>query len=595
MEPLHTPSRGVARSGRYATGAMRLAVSDWIEALGHSEVFVCITDSAGRRTHTSDTLASWLADDPDLLQHDGHFVRDGRTWVTTTERRPSGEAVHVVKSASPAAPFSSEQSRILQPLIESSPVAILTLDLQMRVTMWNPACERIFGWSQEEVLGKPYPLVPADEWERFEGFFQTVISGQGFNGVEAERQTSDGSRVYIAISTAPVRDDQGDVIGAMAILEDITQRKILEEQYRQATKLEAIGRLAGGVAHDFNNLLTVILGYSDGLAEVDSASELQEAGDAIHLAAERAAALTQQLLAFSRRQVLHVQIVDLNEVVRTTNKMISRLIGSDIKITVALEGQPVWVRVDPVQMEQVLMNLATNARDAMPSGGELRLATSRVEHSGQTWAQLSVSDTGEGIDAETAAHIFDPFFTTKATGKGTGLGLASVYGVAHQSGGDVTVESEPGAGATFRVQLPISEAPQVDAAAADVQERREQVASILLAEDNGDVRRILGRMLRTSGHTVRAADNGKEALAIARRHISDIDVLITDVVMPGMTGGELAQQMKLLKPELKILFVSGYADDEAFKRGAVDGAPLLHKPFTLHGVRAAVAQLLDTD
>ncbi|MEC8252484.1 MAG: ATP-binding protein [Planctomycetota bacterium] len=570
-------------------------MSDWIEALGHSEVFVCITDSAGRRTHTAGPLAGWLADDPDLLKRDGPFVHGGRAWVKTTQNRSTGEAVHVVKPATTAALTSSEQARILQPLVESSPVAILTLDLQMRVTMWNPACERIFGWSQEEVLGKPYPLVPADEWERFEGFFQTVISGQGFNGVEAERQTSDGSRVYIAISTAPVRDDQGDVIGAMAILEDITQRKILEEQNRQATKLEAIGRLAGGIAHDFNNLLTVILGYSDGLAEVDSASELQEAADAIHLAAERAAALTQQLLAFSRRQVLHVQIVDLNEVVQTTNNMVSRLIGTDITVTVALAEQPIWVHVDPIQMEQVLINLATNARDAMPSGGELRITTSRVEHSGQTWAQLSVSDTGEGIDAETAAHIFDPFFTTKETGKGTGLGLASVYGVAHQSGGDVTVESEPGEGATFRVQLPMSEAPQVEAAVEDEREQLEQDASILLAEDNGDVRRILGRMLSAAGHTVRAAENGTEALAIARRHISEIDVLITDVVMPGMTGGELAQKMKLMKPELKVLFVSGYADDEAVKRGAIDGAPLLHKPFTLEGVRAAVAQLLDTD
>lgn len=595
MEPLSAPSHGVAYGSRYANGAMELGVSDWIEALGHSEVFVCITDSAGRRTHTAGPLAGWLADDPDLLKRDGPFVHGGRAWVKTTQNRSTGEAVHVVKPATTAALTSSEQARILQPLVESSPVAILTLDLQMRVTMWNPACERIFGWSQEEVLGKPYPLVPADEWERFEGFFQTVISGQGFNGVEAERQTSDGSRVYIAISTAPVRDDQGDVIGAMAILEDITQRKILEEQNRQATKLEAIGRLAGGIAHDFNNLLTVILGYSDGLAEVDSASELQEAADAIHLAAERAAALTQQLLAFSRRQVLHVQIVDLNEVVQTTNNMVSRLIGTDITVTVALAEQPIWVHVDPIQMEQVLINLATNARDAMPSGGELRITTSRVEHSGQTWAQLSVSDTGEGIDAETAAHIFDPFFTTKETGKGTGLGLASVYGVAHQSGGDVTVESEPGEGATFRVQLPMSEAPQVEAAVEDEREQLEQDASILLAEDNGDVRRILGRMLSAAGHTVRAAENGTEALAIARRHISEIDVLITDVVMPGMTGGELAQKMKLMKPELKVLFVSGYADDEAVKRGAIDGAPLLHKPFTLEGVRAAVAQLLDTD
>ena len=567
----------------------------WIGALEQSDVFVCVTDACGHYTCTSAWLRAWLDADPDLFTRSGPQTRDGRAWRVSRTDQPDGSKIYVVQPSGQPSTIRSDQGRILRPLVDASPVAILTLDLQMRVTMWNPACERIFGWTAEEVIGKHYPLVPEDEWERFEGFFQTVIAGQGFNGVEAERHRSDGRRVHIAISTAPIREASGEVIGAMAMLEDITERKQLEAQYRQATKLEAVGRLAGGIAHDFNNLLTVILGYSDALADSASPDDAREAADAIHHAALRASKLTQQLLAFSRRQVLQVRIVDLSAVVKDTLEMVRRLISSDIEIRTSLTEQPTLVDADVVQLEQVLLNLATNARDAMPEGGRLTIETSRIQRDGRAWAELAISDTGVGIDPETAAHIFDPFFTTKEVGKGTGLGLASVYGIARQSGGDVTAESEPGGGSTFRVHLPISKAASAAEEDASPPTPRDRKASILVAEDNSDVRRILVRMLRAAGHTVMATEDGQAALDQARDRSLDFDLLVTDVVMPGMTGGELAEHIRELRPEIKILFVSGYANDEVVRRGASEGAPLLQKPFTLGSVTDAVSKLLETE
>jgi len=572
---------------------MELSPNDLAQALGLHDLYVCVTDATGKRTLTSGPLAKWLDADPQLLERRTTFERDGQRWDVKTSEATPGVTVHLVSPAKQSALTSAQQSAILTPLVKASPVAILTLDLNMRVTMWNPACERIFGWTAEEVIGKHYPLVPEDEWERFEGFFQKVVDGQGFNGVEAERNRSDGKRVHIAISTAPVRGETGEVIGAMAILEDITERKLLEAQFQQAMKLEAVGRLAGGIAHDFNNLLTVILGFSDGLGEVDSPSEIREAAEAIHHAAQRATKLTQQLLAFSRRQVLRVEVVDLNKIVKATLEIIRRLIGSDIKVNTSTAPQPTLVRADPVQIEQVLLNLATNARDAMPLGGHLTIETAQVTRDGANWAELAVSDDGVGIDPETAAHIFDPFYTTKATGKGTGLGLASVYGIAHQSGGDVTVESEPGNGATFRVRLPLTDAsPKEEEEQVGAVNQRSKL-SILLAEDHENVRQILVRMLKASGHKVIAAESGEQALEKAQEVLSELDLLITDVVMPGMSGGELARHMKVLCPAIKIIYVSGYADDEIVRRGVAEGASLLKKPFTSSGIRDAIDRLFD--
>ncbi len=573
---------------------MEASPHQFARTLGSHDVHVCVIDVSGVRTLTSGALAGWLDADPQLLERQEPFEREGRLWGVARSELVPGETLHVVSPVRMNASLHAEQSDILTPLVQASPVAILTLDLQMRVTMWNPACERIFGWTAEDVIGKPYPLVPDEEWRRFEGFFQKVMDGQGFNGVEAERKRSDGKRVHIAISTAPIRCEKGDVIGAMAILEDITERKQLEAQYRQAMKLEAVGRLAGGIAHDFNNLLTVILGFSDGLGEIESKDEVREASDAIYQAAQRATKLTQQLLAFSRRQVLRVEVVDLNEIVRATLEIIERLIGADIHVQPSFAAQPTLVRVDPVQIEQVLLNLATNARDAMPLGGTITIDIAQVVKDGVMWAELAVSDTGVGIDSKTAAHIFDPFYTTKEQGKGTGLGLASVHGIAHQSGGDVTVESEPGHGATFRVRLPISDALQTDG-----KEQQEGTASqptklaILLVEDHGEVRQILVRMLTSLGHKLIAAESGEQALERAQDPKVEIDLLITDVVMSGISGGELARRMQINRPFLKTIFVSGYADDEIVRRGAAEGAPLLKKPFTVHGVRDAINRTLD--
>jgi two-component system cell cycle sensor histidine kinase/response regulator CckA len=493
------------------------------------------------------------------------------------------------------ADLESSQQAILEALVTASPLAILTLDLHMRVTMWNPASERMFGWKAEEVLGKPYPLVPPDEWTRFEGFYATVISGQGFTGVEAVRSRKDGSTLHTAISTAPIRGPGGDVVGAMALLEDISERKILEEKSRQATKLEALGRLAGGVAHDFNNLLTVILAFSDSLLDTSDPVAVHRSAAAIRHAAERASDLTRQLLTFSRQQVLRTEVIDLNHTILDAHDMLRRLIGANILITLDLLSVPVWVRVDPSQVEQVLMNLAANARDAMPGGGTLAITTARVLRGGEPWVQVTVSDDGVGMDAQSAARVFDPFFTTKPVDKGTGLGLASVYGTIRQSGGEVDVETAPGRGTTFRITLPAAEPPDVAIPETGARDLRTPVRrSILIAEDDADVREVLAKLLESCGHVVISAEDGLDALAYCRDLELPIDLLITDVVMPNMGGGELARKLHAIRPGTPVLYVSGYADDEIVRSGVEAGGHFLQKPFSLRMLREAVDRALDS-
>ncbi|TNE85134.1 MAG: PAS domain-containing hybrid sensor histidine kinase/response regulator [Deltaproteobacteria bacterium] len=493
----------------------------------------------------------------------------------------------------PGTPLTSQEA-ILTALINAAPVAILTLDLEMNVTMWNPAAERIFGWSADEVLGRPYPLVPAEEWERFEGFFRTVVSGQGFTGVESVRTRKNGDLVHIAISTAPLHDVNGVVSGAMAILEDISERKQLEARYQQAAKLEAIGRLAGGVAHDFNNLLTVILAYSDTLSIEQDPALVARGAQAIRHAAERAADLTRQLLAFSRRQVLKAEVLDLNEVVRASTDMLQRLIGADIDIHTSLAMRPMWVKADPTQIEQLLMNLSANARDAMPGGGQLHLGIHAVYRAGERWVQLSVTDTGTGMDPETAARVFEPFFTTKGKGKGTGLGMASVYGIVRQSGGEVDVETQEGVGTTFRILLPPAEPPSAVAPEPAMAESVGDRRTVLIAEDSRSVRAVLKAMLEACNHTVIAAEDGVHAIELAQAHTGPIDLVITDVVMPRMGGGELAQHFSAAYPDTHVLYVSGYADDEVVRRGVERGGHFLQKPYTLKKVKEALQRIFDS-
>jgi nitrogen-specific signal transduction histidine kinase/ActR/RegA family two-component response regulator len=379
------------------------------------------------------------------------------------------------------------------------------------------------------------------------------------------------------------------------------------EQLRQSQKMDAVGQLAGGVAHDFNNLITVITGYSDlllrGTLPTDplfrKLSEIKKAGD-------RAASLTRQLLAFSRKQMFQERVVDLNSIVADMDKMLQRLIGEDIDLVSLLEPSLCWIKGDPGQIEQVLLNLAVNARDAMPRGGKLTIETrhaildeayvkSHLAAKPGRWLMLAVSDTGVGMDAETQKRIFEPFFTTKEVGKGTGLGLATVYGIVKQSGGNIWVYSEPGKGTTVKIYLPIAE----DFANMEAKIKQSEIAqgqgTILLVEDDELVRDLAADILEPSGYRVLPAANGIEALRICAEHVGEIELMITDVVMPQMGGRELAGRVALMRPDTLVLYISGYTDDAVVRHGVLDEEmSFLQKPFTPDTLARKVGDLLDT-
>ncbi len=391
------------------------------------------------------------------------------------------------------------------------------------------------------------------------------------------------------------------------IAQDITDRKKLEEQLRQAQKMEAIGNLAGGIAHDFNNLMTVVTGYSQFvLNKVADESPLRADIEEIKKAGQRAASLTRQLLAFSRRQVLSPELVSLGDVVSNIKEMLKRLIGETIELVVTSGTDLRRVKADPGQIEQIIMNLALNARDAMPDGGKLLIETDNIDldatYCGQ-WSDvrpgphvvLAVSDTGTGMDAETQQHIFEPFFTTKELGRGTGLGLSMVYGIVQQSGGSVRVYSEPGCGATFRILLP--EAKE-DAALHKPQKSPDRTQpgfeTVLIAEDEDMVRTLTRRILESHGYRVLEARNGKEALEIAERHVGPLHLLLTDVVMPKMSGKELAQHLQKSRPETKVLYMSGYSENLVSHQGILDaGVALIEKPFAEESLLQRVRAILD--
>ena len=383
-----------------------------------------------------------------------------------------------------------------------------------------------------------------------------------------------------------------------------------EERFRQAQKMEAVGRLAGGVAHDFNNLLMVMRGYGELLLNrLDANDPLRRNAEEIQKAAERATALTQQLLAFSRKQVLQPKVLDLNAVVTEVEKLLRRLIGEDIELAAVLDLALGRVKADPGQMEQIILNLAVNARDAMPRGGRLTLKTANVtldqayayarQHVGAApgpYVLLAVSDTGIGMDAETRSHIFEPFFTTKGAGKGTGLGLSTVYGIVKQSGGTLWVESAPGRGTTFEIYLPLVEEvaaggelhPALPAPTPGGTE------TILVVEDEMSVRKLAAEFLGSNGYTVLEAQDGGEALQVCEEHRAPIHLLLTDVVMPGMSGWELAERLAGARPEMKVTYMSGYTDDAIVQHGVLEeGTAFLQKPFSLDALARTVREVLE--
>ncbi len=385
------------------------------------------------------------------------------------------------------------------------------------------------------------------------------------------------------------------------------EHRRLEKQFLQSQKMEAVGQLAGGIAHDFNNLLTIIAGYSQLILDrLPPGDGVREKVEEIKNAGDRAAALTHQLLAFSRRQVLQPQVVDLNQVVANLDKMLQRLIGEDIDLVSLCPPGVGRVKVDPGQIEQVILNLAVNARDAMPQGGKLTIETANIELDESyasthmavkpgPYVMLAVSDTGHGMDPETQSHIFEPFFTTKEQGKGTGLGLSTVYGIVKQSGGNIWVYSEPGKGATFKIYLPrVEEAPQPKTEVERPAARLLGTETILLVEDEAAVRLLVRGTLEQSGYSVLDAGSGAEALVMANERTQPIHLLVTDVVMPGMSGREVAEHVTLAHPETKVLFMSGYTDDAVVRHGALESsAAFVQKPFTPDSLLRKVREVLD--
>jgi PAS domain S-box-containing protein len=494
-------------------------------------------------------------------------------------------------------------SRILHALIEASPLAVVVSDASGMVHVWNPAAVRMFGWTEVELIGHANPLLSSEGNPELRATCNLVLHGERFSNTEISVRTRAGSEICLAFSGAPLLDEQGKIASMMAIMTDITDAKTAEEalrrseeHLRQSMKMEAVGKLAGGVAHDFNNLLSVITGYSELLlTRIDSRNPARREIEEIHKAGERAAALTQQLLAFSRRQVLKPKRLRMGEVVENFGKMLRRLIGEDIDFATESQENLWTVRGDPSQIEQLLMNLCINARDAMPKGGKLVVSAENVTlettfrereltiPSGR-YAVLRVADNGSGMDEEILSRIFEPFFTTKEQGKGTGLGLATVYGIVKQSDGFIRVVSAPGEGTTFSVYLPAveGEEPETEevrtgAECGDPAGKR----TILLVEDEEMVRRLAMEIFQGAGHTVLAAPNGADALAIFDRHEGCIDLLVTDLVMPGMNGIELARRVCDSKPGIPVLFMSGYSEDARERLGDLgDGRDFLQKPIT---------------
>jgi PAS domain S-box-containing protein len=503
-----------------------------------------------------------------------------------------------------------EREAVTRSILETAVDAIITTNEQGLVLSFNPAAERMFGYTAGEVIGRNVSmLMPSPQREEHDQYMAEYLRTGAKRvigiGREVKGRHKDGSifPVELALSEAELPGRRTFT----GVLRDITERQRMEEQLRQAVKMEAVGRLAGGVAHDFNNTLTVITGYSRMLLErLDLPEEFQGEIEEIAQAADRAAELTSQLLIFSRRHAVHAQVVDLNRLVAGLEKMLRRLLGEDIELITTLRRGSGKIKVDPGHLEQVIVNLAVNARDAMPDGGCLTIETEEVEL-GENYVRrhvssvpgrfimLAISDNGRGMDAATRNRIFEPFFTTKERGKGTGLGLSTVYGIIKQSGGDIWVYSEPGKGTTFKIYLPVAVEPEGSSVQeAPVEGPPRGRETILLVEDEPSVRRLVHAILSQQGYRVLEAADPGSALRMCEENEGQIDMLLTDVVMPQMNGRELARQVAGIRPGLKILFVSGYTDTVIAQHGvsALDGA-FLQKPFTPESLARKVREVLD--
>jgi PAS domain S-box-containing protein len=495
-------------------------------------------------------------------------------------------------------------------LLNAVQQAVVATDPAGIVLFWNKFAETLYGWREDEAIGRTIQELTPAPFMREHGreIVERAAAGESWTG-EFQVQGKSGKSFPALLTSSPVRDERGRVLGLVGVSIDLTERRNLEEQFRQSQKMDAVGRLAGGIAHDFNNLLTVIRLNTEMILDgFDPTDPRSEDVRQIRNAAERASSLTKQLLAFSRKQILQPRVLDLNSVVTNLTPMLRRLIGEDISINSAC-GARGYVVADPGQLEQVLVNLVVNARDAMPQGGKISIETRNIdlddhyssEHSPVVpgrYVMLAVGDTGIGMSRDTKEHAFDPFFTTKEAGKGTGLGLATVYGIVKQSGGYVWIYSEPGLGTTLKLYFPEVSAAAAFSSSQDTTLIAQGVArgseTILLVEDEDAVRGLTSRILQRQGYRVLAAQHGREAMDIATKEEGVIHLVLTDIVMPGMNGRGLVERLAGIRPAIKSLYMSGYTDDDIIRRGFVEPSKsFLQKPFTSDGLLQTVRKVLD--
>jgi PAS domain S-box-containing protein len=551
------------------------------------------------------------------LEHEYRFRKADGSYVWFRDslrlvRAPDGGASHVVgvREDRSRSRRDAEVRALLGMAVEQAAETIMITDTEGTIEYVNPAFEKISGYDAEEVIGKTPRIQKSGhhEEEFYKEMWDTLRRGESWSGSIVNRRRNGNLFQEMAV-ISPVRGTSGKIEHYVAVKRDVTTEVELEEQLRQSQKMEAIGKLAGGIAHDFNNLLVAVTGYSDILLgrlgqDDPGRKEIEE----IRNAGDRAAALTRQLLAFGRRQLLNLKVVDLNETIWEMENMLRRVIGEDISI-MTFPGNNLWpVRVDPGQVEQVIMNLVVNSRDAMPGGGKLTIETSNVRideeyarrRSGVKpgeYVMLAVSDTGRGMSPEVQGRIFEPFFTTKDAGKGTGLGLSTVYGIVKQTGGNVWVYSEEGMGSAFKVYLPAVPDSEKIAGKSEKREKRSArgTETLLLAEDEEVVRNIIRAVLGSNGYQVIEARDGREALEIADRHQGPIDLLLTDVIMPEINGKDLATCLVEKHPEAKVLYMSGYTENAIVHHGVLDaGTAFLQKPFRADALAQKVREVLDT-
>jgi len=503
-----------------------------------------------------------------------------------------------------------------QTLVQASPLFFVAIGPDGKTLMMNEAMLHALGYTTDEVVGKDYlsTFVPVADRERLLPIFEKLVNQKESTLNENRVLIKDGRELLVEWHGRPVFKANGELDYFIGVGIDITHRRqaeekmaVLQDQLRQSQKMEAIGRLAGGVAHDFNNLLTVIKGYCQlSLAEMKESTPLRDTLEVINKATEKAADLTRQLLAFSRRQIMEVRVLDLNTHLQNLGKMLRRIIGEDIELVTLLGEDIGRVKADPGQIEQVVMNLAVNAKDAMSKGGKLIIETANAEldeayahtHVAVTpgrYVMIAVSDTGAGMEPEVRDRVFEPFFTTKGKGKGTGLGLSTVYGIVKQSNGNIWVYSEPGKGTTFKIFLPRVDEPAEKLKAQAVGEEFPRGSeTVFVVEDDKEVRNLAVRILKKQGYTVLDGSYGDEALSVCRNHHGPIHLLLTDVVMPGMSDRELAKRLESFHPEMKVLYMSGYTDDAIVMHGVlVQGVNYIQKPFTVDALAKKVREVLE--